>query len=205
MSWTGIARMWEAAQATDEARRSFQNSVLGETWIETGEAPDWQRLYERREAWRIGTVPGGGLFLTAGADVQKDRIEVSIWAWGRGLTSWLVDHIVIAGGPERQASWGELTSLLGRTWPHAHGARLGIAKLAVDTGYQAPPSMRGRAGPGLPRSPRSRLSRGSTGPRRSPARALSMRRNAAARSAVVRGFGRSPSRPSSPRPIAISG
>src|SRR6202030_2754474 len=35
-------------------------------------------------------------------------------------------------------SWGELTSLLGRTWPHAHGARLGIAKLAVDTGYQAP-------------------------------------------------------------------
>ncbi len=138
LSWTGIARMWEAAQATDEAKRSFQNGVLGETWIETGEAPDWQRLYERREAWRIGTVPGGGLFLTAGADVQKDRIEVSIWAWGRGLTSWLVDHIVIAGGPERQASWGELTSLLGRTWPHAHGARLGIAKLAVDTGYQAP-------------------------------------------------------------------
>ena len=138
LSWTGIARMWEAAQATDEAKRSFQNSVLGETWIETGEAPDWQRLYERREAWRIGTVPSGGLFLTAGADVQKDRIEVSIWAWGRGQTSWLIEHIVIDGGPERQASWGELTSLLGRTWPHAHGARLGIAKLAVDTGYQAP-------------------------------------------------------------------
>jgi phage terminase large subunit GpA-like protein len=105
LSWTGIARMWEAAQATDEARHSFQNGVLGETWIESGEAPDWQRLYERREAWRIGTVPGGGLFLTAGADVQKDRIEVSIWAWGRGLTSWFVDHIVIAGGPESQASW----------------------------------------------------------------------------------------------------
>ena len=75
--------MWEAAQATDEAKRSFQNGVLGETWIEIGEAPDWQRLYERREGWRIGTVPGGGLFLTAGADVQKDRIEVSIWAWAR--------------------------------------------------------------------------------------------------------------------------
>jgi phage terminase large subunit GpA-like protein len=24
-------------------------------------------------------VPAGGLFLTAGADVQKDRIEVDIW------------------------------------------------------------------------------------------------------------------------------
>ena len=38
-------------------------------------------------------MPSGGLFLTAGADVQKDRIEVSIWAWGRGLESWLVDHL----------------------------------------------------------------------------------------------------------------
>ena len=78
-----ISRMWGAAQSTDEAKRSFKNSVLGETWIETGEAPDWQRLYERREAWQIGTVPSGGLFLTAGADVQKDRIEVDVWAWGR--------------------------------------------------------------------------------------------------------------------------
>jgi phage terminase large subunit GpA-like protein len=82
-------------------------------------------------------VPSGGLFLTAGADVQKDRIEVSIWAWGRGLRSWLVDHIVIGGDPESQESWGELTSLLGRTWPHEHGVRLGIAKLAIDTGYEA--------------------------------------------------------------------
>ena len=78
------------APAVDEAKRSFINTVLGETWAETGEAPDWQRLYERREDFRRGTVPAGGLFLTAGADVQKDRIEVSIWAWGRGLESWLV-------------------------------------------------------------------------------------------------------------------
>ncbi len=60
--------MWEAAQTSDEAKRSFKNGVLGETWIETGEAPDWQRLYERREPWRIGTVPSGGLFLTAGSN-----------------------------------------------------------------------------------------------------------------------------------------
>ncbi|MEJ2379477.1 MAG: phage terminase large subunit family protein, partial [Pseudolabrys sp.] len=137
MSWESIARLCEAA-TTDEAKRSFKNSVLGETWVETGEAPDWQRLYERREDWQIGTVPSGGLFLTAGADVQKDRIEVDIWAWGRGLESWLVDHVVIERGPERAETWEELAVLLDRTWPHAHGTRIGIAKLAVDTGYEAP-------------------------------------------------------------------
>jgi phage terminase large subunit GpA-like protein len=136
-SWENIARLWESA-TTDEAKRSFKNSVLGETWIETGEAPDWQRLYERRESWQIGTVPGGGLFLTAGADVQKDRIEVDVWAWGRGLESWLVDHIVVEGGPEQTGTWEELAGLLNRTWLHAHGTRIGIAKFAIDTGYEAP-------------------------------------------------------------------
>jgi phage terminase large subunit GpA-like protein len=136
-SWADIARMREAA-TTDEAKRSFKNSVLGETWVETGEAPDWQRLYERRETWQIGTVPRGGLFLTAGADVQKDRIEVDVWAWGRGLESWLVDHIVVEGGPEHAETWNTLGRLLNQTWPHAHGTQLGLAKLAIDTGYESP-------------------------------------------------------------------
>ena len=94
-------RSWEAAQGSDEAIKAFRNTILGETWIETGEAPDWQRLYDRRERWKSGTVPADGLFLTAGADVQKDQIEVDVWAWGRGLESWLVDHVVIEGGPDR--------------------------------------------------------------------------------------------------------
>ena len=138
LSWERIAREWEASQTSDEAKRSFINTVLGETWVETGEAPDWQRLYDRREDYRRGTVPMDGLFLTAGADVQKDRIEVSIWAWGRGLESWLIDHIVIDGGPERAEAWATLTELLGETWPHPSGAFLGLAKLAIDTGYEAP-------------------------------------------------------------------
>ena len=82
--------------------------------------------------------PKGGLILTAGADVQKDRIEVDVWAWGRGLESWLVDHVVIDGGPESAAAWSALAALLGRTWPHVLGAELPIARLAVDTGYEAP-------------------------------------------------------------------
>jgi len=111
---------------------------LGETWAESGEAPDWQRIYDRREAWEGNPVPAGALFLTAGVDVQKDRFEVDVWAWGRGLESWMVDHIVIEGGPVRQEAWTDLDQLLGRTWPHVSGAQLGIARLAIDTGYETP-------------------------------------------------------------------
>jgi phage terminase large subunit GpA-like protein len=105
LSWERVVRAWDAAQGSDEAIKAFRNTILGETWVETGEAPDWQRLYDQRERWKPGIVPAGGLFLTAGADVQKDRIEVNVWAWGRGLESWLVDHIVIEGGPDRHEAW----------------------------------------------------------------------------------------------------
>ncbi len=138
LSWERIVRAWDAAQGSDEAIKAFRNTILGETWVETGEAPDWQRLYDRRERWQSGTVPAGGLFLTAGADVQKDRIEVDVWAWGRGLESWLVDHVVIEGGPDRHDAWSDLTALLDRSWPHEGGAHLRIARLAIDTGYEAP-------------------------------------------------------------------
>ncbi|MBO6883442.1 MAG: phage terminase large subunit family protein [Marivita sp.] len=136
LSWARIARAWESAQGNEEAMRAFRNTILGETWFETGEAPDWQRLAERREEWKPSTVPAGGMFLTAGADVQKDRIEVDVWAWGRGLESWLIDHIVIEGGPGDPACWHKLSDLLGRTWQHASGTAMTIARLAIDTGYE---------------------------------------------------------------------
>jgi len=137
-SWEMIVRQHEAALGIDEKMKAFRNTVLGETWVETGEAPDWQRLYERREAWKSGTVPAGGLVLTAGADVQKDRIEIDVWAWGRGMESWLVDHVVIHGGPDDPRCWEQLTELLKRTWKHEGGELMAIAKLAIDTGYQTP-------------------------------------------------------------------
>ena len=138
LSWERIARDWLAAQGSDEAIRSFKNGVLGETWMESGEAPDWQMVLGLRENWPAGQVPASALFLTAGADVQKDRIEVDVWAWGRGLESWLVDHLVIEGGPGSAQSWAALDDLLGRTWEHASGVLLPLMRLAIDTGYEAP-------------------------------------------------------------------
>ena len=134
LSWADIALKWEEAQGNEAALKTLKNTILGETWQEQGEAPDWQRMYERREARDIGQVPNEALVLTGGADVQRDRIEVSIWAWGKGLRSWLVEHVVLDGDTSQPEVWKKLTELLSQTWPHASGSRMGLARLAIDSG-----------------------------------------------------------------------
>jgi phage terminase large subunit GpA-like protein len=200
-SWENIARLWEAA-TTEEAKRSFKNSVLGETWIETGEAPDWQRLYERRENSQIGIVPRGGLFLTAGADVQKDRIEVDVWAWGRvskagsSTTSWSkADPRKLR--PGKSSVFSSIVLGRMRTAP-------GLASRSSRSirATRRPPSMPGLARSGTPRLRRSRASRASIAWRRLWAPRTSTSPRAARSYVAVRGCGRSQSRPSRARHTA---
>lgn len=134
MSWVDMAREWELVQGDDAALQTFKNTKLGETWQLKGEAPEWERLYERREAFPYGTVPARGLILTAGVDVQRDRIEFSVWAWGRGLESWLVEHIILDGRPGEPEVWEAATAFLNRTWMHESGVPMGLARVCIDTG-----------------------------------------------------------------------
>lgn len=134
-SWADAAEMFEAAQANPELMKGFVNTVLGEPYEEEYEAPEWQRLYERREEYPIGIVPAGGLFLTAGVDIQKDRIECEIVAWGRDKESWSVDYHVLQGNTASLEVWEKLESLLRRDWPCASGGTLPIRVMGIDSGY----------------------------------------------------------------------
>lgn len=135
-SWGQIAKEFlEAKKSGTEALKTFINTVLGETWKEKGDAPEWERLFERRETYPIGTVPLGGVFLTAAADVQKDRIEVEVVAWGRGRESWSVDYRVLPGDTSTEVPWKALDELLGHHYPNEKGELLPIKALGVDTGF----------------------------------------------------------------------
>jgi phage terminase large subunit GpA-like protein len=134
LSWSEIARQWEAAQGNDAALKTFKNTVLGETWQERGEAPDWKRLADRKDDYWLGTVPPDVAFLTAGIDIQRDRIEAHIWGWGRGLKSWLVDVRIYNGSTASEEVWRELTGLLSETWKHPSGVPMQLSRLAIDTG-----------------------------------------------------------------------
>jgi phage terminase large subunit GpA-like protein len=139
-SWARIARDWEKAMTGGpEAIKTFKNTVLGETWQEKGQAPDWERLFERREPFKFGVVPRGVLVLTAAVDnqAQPARLEISVWGWAAGYESWLVDHQVIDGDPAGDATWDAVRVILDRDWPREHGGTMRISEMAVDTGGQS--------------------------------------------------------------------
>ena len=125
-----------AKEMGEEGMKVFVNTSLGEVFEIRGEAPEWERIYNRREDYAIGIVPNGGLFLTAGADVQRDRIEVEVVAWGRDRESWSVDYRVLLGDTAKADVWNKLSAMLEERFPHAAtGADMIIERMAVDSGY----------------------------------------------------------------------
>lgn len=134
-SWAQLAAEFlEAKRGGREQLKTFVNTVLGETWKETGEAPEWERLYSRRETYPIGTVPEGVRFLTAGVDVQKDRWVYEVVGWSESKESWSIDSGVIPGDTSNEHAWLALDDFLARTYRRGDVA-LTVLMLAVDSGY----------------------------------------------------------------------
>jgi phage terminase large subunit GpA-like protein len=135
LSWVEIVELWYKVKDNPNELRVFVNQVLGQTWKEAGDAPPWEELYNRREEYKIGLVPQEALVLTAGVDLQQDRIELEIVGWGRNSESWSVDYRVLPGDIATDAPWSALTEVLDSTYEHESGARLPIRMACVDTGH----------------------------------------------------------------------
>lgn len=140
LTWEDCVRQWEEAHYPArnlEKLKTFVNTVLGETWKDKGEAPEWEKLHKRREDYKIGTVPNGVCFLTAGVDIQADRIEVEVVGWGRRKNSWSIDYRIFHGDTSsiETEPWIELQSLLSEIWETPSGAELEIKRMAVDSGW----------------------------------------------------------------------
>jgi len=141
-TWASIAKEFEEAVATSERGDTgplqlFVNETLGETWEVKGDASDEHVLQARAEEFPLGVVPRGGLVLTCGIDVQRDRWELGVYAWARGLESWTVDFQVIDGNPANEQDWDALTEYLQRRYQQAwHGGSLPLSAISIDSSDQ---------------------------------------------------------------------
>ncbi len=141
-AWSDIVTEFEKALKALEVgqvgpMQAFVNETLGETWELAGERTDEHALQARAEPYKLCTVPKGGLVLTAGVDVQRNRWEITVYAWGRGMESWVVDVVVIEGNPAVDEEWEAVTQQLQRRYVQEwHGGSLGISATSIDSSDQ---------------------------------------------------------------------
>jgi phage terminase large subunit GpA-like protein len=132
---SAIVQKWIDAKGDVQKLKTFINTQLAETWEEKGEAPEYMRLYERRALYPINSCPDGVVFLAAGCDVQKDRLELEIVGYGREKRSWSIDYRTIMGDTASEVPWLELDKVLSETWELANGQQAQLKVLAIDSGY----------------------------------------------------------------------
>ena len=97
------------------------------------EGIDPSGLLKRKENWgRI--APEGVMVVTAGVDVQDDRLEAEIIGWGLGQESWSLQYHVIHGDPAQDKVWNDLDKMLRQTIKTADDRVLNIGAACVDTG-----------------------------------------------------------------------
>lgn len=141
MSYGAIAEDFRKSRSSAVAQKDFSNLVLGLPYQHRGDAPDHQRLMDRREMHLTrGVVPPEGVLLTAGVDVQMRGIYVEIVAWGRDRRSWVVDTLYIDGDTDAHdgVAFTRLReAVLDRRFMDSWGRSRLVDLVAIDSGYRS--------------------------------------------------------------------
>lgn len=112
---------------------TFVNVSLAQTYEEKGERIDPTGLVARAEQY-TADVPLGVLYITAGIDMQADRLECEIVGWGLGEETWSLGYHVLHGDPIAGDVFEDLDDLLATEFTHETGAPMKIAAACFDTG-----------------------------------------------------------------------
>lgn len=138
LSWNEIANQYEKAQKDPAKMVAFTNMVLGESFEESGESPDWEAIYNksRMESNKPNVIPANVCFLTVGVDVQKDRLELEIVGWCADKQSYSIDYRVFLGNTTLPDVWEQLKDeVIDGSWTREDGIELQALKIAIDSGY----------------------------------------------------------------------
>lgn len=142
--WAEIAQEFVTANGQQdpsmraEMLRAFFNTTLGELYIDQVMESTKKHLIDRALPYSDNgsyDVPREAAILTAGVDLQHDRGEIVVRAWGVGEVSWLVERAVLRGDTSQRSWWDGLEKYrIDRRWRHESGASMHIRSMCVDAG-----------------------------------------------------------------------
>lgn len=134
-SWSEIVAEFQQAKGDPSLLKTFVNTVLGETWEDEYSAKlGADDLKSRVEFYEPGIAPARVLAVTAGVDVQDNRLAVTLYGWGKDEEAWVIDHMEIYGDPGQPKVWAQLDEVILKPVAHELAEPLKIAATAIDSG-----------------------------------------------------------------------
>lgn len=142
--WDQIVIDFLEAKKKPETLKVWKNTAMGESWEEYSDLELDDLLAKRRETYNC-EVPNDAVVLTAAVDVQDNRLEYEIVAWGREKESWGVMFGIIMGDPGivkpinepgkiQPTVWDMLDQILTRPYVRQDGQALSILSTCIDSG-----------------------------------------------------------------------
>ncbi len=134
-SWVKLEDMAQnfiEAKKSSHTLKTFINTSLGETWEDEGEQIEDNAILAKREDYI--QIPKEALILTCGVDVQDDRLEGVIIAWGIGEESWAIKPFRIEGRPSQKQVWDDLDNIIFANYKREDGVSLKVNCTCVDSG-----------------------------------------------------------------------
>lgn len=137
-SWAQMAEDYDKANNADDDNvklKTFTNLMLGETWSESGEKPNYEHIMNRAIDYKDGFPTLGVGALSAGVDIQKNRIEIEVLGWGTNKSLYSVDYKVLEGDTEKEPVWQKLAEYLDSDFERPDGSLMKIKFTCIDSGY----------------------------------------------------------------------
>lgn len=132
-SWGDIVDEFLKSRADAPKLKQFVNSLLGETWEEEYATKVGAEVLQAR-AEPYTHAPEGVIIVTAGIDIQDNRIAVSIYGWGREEQAWVLSHQEIMGDPAGTEIWKQIDNILATPIEHETYGQVFVMATAVDSG-----------------------------------------------------------------------
>jgi phage terminase large subunit GpA-like protein len=125
----------DANRKGKQTLKTWVNTFLAETYEEETDKVEGTDLMKRRESYK--EAPSQVVVITAGADVQMDRVEIEFDGWGAGEESWALAYMVIPGRYDDPKLWEKVDEALSRKFKREDGVLLNTSAAIVDSGaYQ---------------------------------------------------------------------
>jgi len=135
--WSEICHVHSLCGNDQEKKQSFENTWLGLFYEPDIVVVEPDPLYRRREEY--AGVPDEVICITAGIDVQSDRVECHFIGWGPEPheEAWSLDYRVYMGDPNQSHVWKDLYQDLQTGLPLESdpSSTMPVIQAVVDSGY----------------------------------------------------------------------